>query len=287
MRKILCVLVVSLCAVRIVPAYSQALPTSQPNYLQVIIEDVKVGQDDDHSKTEAGWPAAFEKAKSPYYGMGMVAMTGSPQAWFLTPFDSNKQIGDSLKFNADDPLLTTELSRLARADAAHITNVRQIYLEARKDLSHGAFPDVGKQRFYDVTIFRVRPGHESQFEAVAKAYGESAGRNGPATAYRVYQVAMGAPGPTYYVIGSAVSMSDFDKTTADGNATMKGMTQAQQDLLQKFAAEGLINSETQRFRVDPNMCYVPKDVRASDPAFWNPKKPVEKKTTTAPPASSR
>jgi len=286
MRKILCVLVVSLCAVRIVPAYSQALPTSQPNFLQIIIEDVKVGHDDDHSKLEAGWPAAFEKAKAPYYGMGMVAVTGSPQAWFLTPYDSNKQIGDSFKFNAGDPVLAAELSRLARADAAHITSARQLYLEARKDLSHGAFPDVGKQRFYEVTIFRVRPGHESQFEAAAKAYGESATRNAPGAAYRIYQVAMGMPGPAYYVIGSAVSYSDFDKTTADGAATMKGMTQAQQDLLQKFAAEGLINSETQRFRVDPNMCYVPKDVRASDPAFWNPKKPAVK-TTTTPPQSAR
>src|SRR6476659_851375 len=183
MRKLLWLVVVLFSAVRVTPALAQSLPTSQPNYLQVIIEDVKVGHDDEHSKLEAGWPAAFEKAKSPYYGIGMVAMTGAPQAWFLTPFENQQAMGDNLKRNADDPILAAELSRLARADAAHITNLRQVLLAARKDLSHGAFPDAGRQRFYEVTIFRVRPGHEEPFVAAAKAYGSAAGRSAPNTAY--------------------------------------------------------------------------------------------------------
>src|SRR5207237_2034718 len=176
MRKLLCVLGVVVSFVRVAPAYAQALPTSQPNYLQITIEEVKVGHDDDHSKLEAGWPAAFEKAKSPYYGIGMVAMTGAPQAWFITPYDSNKAIGESMKANADDPVLAAELSRLARADTTHITNARNILVRARKELSHGAFPDAGKQRFYEVTVFRVRPGHDEQFAEVARAYDAAAGR---------------------------------------------------------------------------------------------------------------
>jgi hypothetical protein len=279
MRTLLCVLGVVVSFVRVAPASAQALPTSQPNYLQVIVEDVKVGHDDDHSKLEAGWPAAFEKAKSPYFGMGMVAITGAPQAWFLTPFESNRTLGESMKASADDPVLSAELSRLARADSAHITNARTIMLAARKDLSHGTFPDIGKQRFYEVTIFRVRSGHEDQFAEVAKAYGTAASRGAPNAAYRVYQVVAGVPGPTFYVINSVGAMADMDKMAGDGDATMKAMTKDEAALLQKFSADGLINVEAQRFRVDPNMCYVPTDVRASDPAFWNPKKPAAKATT--------
>ena len=63
----------------------------------------------------------------------------------------------------------------------------------------------------------------------------------------------------------------------------KGMTKEEQATLQKFSTEGLINVETQRFRLDPNMCYVPKDVRAQDPAFWMPKKPVMKAPSTQQP----
>ena len=70
MRKLLWLVVVVFSAVRVTPAVAQSLPTSQPTYLQVIIEDVKVGHDEEHSQLEAGWPAAFEKAKSPYSAWG-------------------------------------------------------------------------------------------------------------------------------------------------------------------------------------------------------------------------
>jgi hypothetical protein len=283
MRKLLCVLGVVVSLIRVAPASAQSLPTSQPNYVQITVEEVKVGHDDDHSKLEAGWPAAFEKAKSPYYGLGMVAMTGAPQAWFLTPFESNRAMGESLKANADDPVLSAELARLARADTAHITNARNILLRARKELSRGAFPDLGKQRFYEITMFRVRPGHEDQFAEVAKAYGAAAGRAAPNTAYRVYETVAGSPGATYYVISTVVSLADLDQAFSEGDATMKAMTKDEMALLQKFATEGLINSEAQRFRIDPNMCYVSKEVRATDPAFWNPKKPAVKATTTPQP----
>jgi len=283
MRQVTCVVAVVVSLVGVGHARAQSLPTSQPNFLQITIEDVKIGHDDDHSKLEAGWPAAFEKAKSPYYGIGMVALTGAPQAWFLTPFENHQAMGDNLKRSADDPALATELSRLARADSAHITNLRQVLLSARKDLSRGAFPDAARQRFYEVTIFRVRPGHEDQFEAAAKAYGASAGRTAPTTAYRVYEVMAGMPAPAYMVISSVVGFNEFDKGFGDGQATMKGVTKEEGAALQKFAMEGLVNSETQRFRLDPNMCYVPKDVKAQDPAFWIPKKPAVK-TPTAPTA---
>jgi hypothetical protein len=260
-------------------ALGQTLPTSQPNLVQIIIEDVKVGHEADHAKTEAGWPAAFEKAKSPYFSLGMVSLTGPSVAWFVVPFNSNQAMGDSMKRSTDDPLLAAELARLSRADADHISNMRSILVAARKDLSRGAFPDSGRQRFWEVTIFRVRPGHEDEFVAAAKAYGSAAARSAPNTAYRVYEVVAGLPSPTYMVFSSVVSYGDFDKTTAEGEATMKGANAEEQKALQKFGAEAVINSETQRFRLDPDMSYVPKDVRAQDPAFWMPKKPVVKKST--------
>jgi hypothetical protein len=40
------------------------------------------------------------------------------------------------------------------------------------------------------------------------------------------------------------------------------------------AVGGIMNVETQRFRVDPAMSYVDAATRALDPAFWNPKKPA-------------
>jgi len=259
-----------------VAGFAQGLPTSQPGLLYLVREEVKVGHVADHPKVEAGWPAAFEKAKSPYYYVALASLSGTPEVWFVAPFENHAAFGDSLKRESEDAALSAELDRLSRADAEHVTSVRQIQAVARKELSHGEFPDVAKQRFYEISIFRVKPGHESGFVDAAKAYGAAAGRGAPDVNYRVYQVIAGMPEPTYLIFSSVVSFGDFDKMMTSSEATMKAATDDERKTLQTFLADGVYSTETFRFRLDPAMSYVPKEVRDSDPAFWAPKKPMAK-----------
>jgi len=261
-------------------ALAQTLPTTQPNMINIVREEVKLGRIADHAKIEAGWPAAFEKAKSPYYYLALVSMTGPNEAWYITPFESHAAIGDSLKREDADPILSAELARLSRADADVLTGLRVMQATARKDLSYGAYPDIAKARFFEMTWFRVRPGRESQFEAAGKAYGASAKRAGVNAAYRVYEIVAGVPGPTYLIVSSFASYSELDQATADGEKTMKGATADEGAVLQKFMLDGVVNVETQRFRVDPMQSYVPKETRAQDSAFWMPKKPAAPKPST-------
>ena len=257
-----------------------ALPTSQPNYLTIVREEVKLGRAADHERIEAGWPAAYEKAKSPDYYLAYVSTTGRNEAWYIVPFDSHKAMGDSMRRESEDATLAAELRRLQRADADVVNNVTTIQAMARKDLSIGAFPDVAKTRFVEITIFRVRPGHERAFEEATKAYGAAAKRSSPNASFRIYQVMAGIPGPTFLVFSSTESFADFDRAVQEDMAIMKGATPDELKTLERFSAEGLVNVETQRFRIDPVMSYVPKETRAADPAFWMPKKPAPAKPTT-------
>jgi len=248
-------------------AAAQSLPTSQPNMLLINIERIKLGHGVPHRITESGWPAAYERAKSPNSYIALEALTGPPEAWFISPFESNAAIGESFRMEGEDRALSAELARLAQADAEHLDALRTIHAMGRKDLSHGAFPDAGKQRFYEITTFRVRPGGEAAFEAAAKAYGAAAGKAAPNTAYRVYEVVAGLPGPTYLVFSSTASFGEFDKYASDLMATMKAMTPQEQEAMQKFN-EFLTEAVTQRFRLDPDMSYVSRAVRETDPGFW-------------------
>jgi hypothetical protein len=270
----------TLCAANTALAQT-GLPTTQPNLLQIIREEVKVGHAAEHERIEAGWPAAFEKAKSPYYYLALVSLTGAPEAWFVAAFDSHQALGESMKLERDNSLLGVELARLQRADAEHVTGLRSIQAVARKELSHGDYPDTAKQRFWEVTTFRVRAGHEAEFAAAAKAYGSAVTQSGKGSSYRVYQVMAGMATPTYLVFSSVTSFADFDKTMADDEAIMKAASEENQKTFQKFFTEGLISSDTQRFELNPQMSYVPAEVRASDPAFWMPKKKPAAKTTTS------
>jgi hypothetical protein len=246
--------------------------------LTIVREEVKLGRAAEHAKIEAGWPAAFEKAKSPDYYLALISMTGPPEAWYVTPFASHAAIGEGLKRDDADPVLSAELARLSRADADVLNGVRVMQARARAELSAGAYPDLATQRFFEVTWFRVRPGHEPQFEAAAKAYGSAAKRSGANAAYRVYEIIAGAPGPTFLIFSTVVAYADFDRMTADGDKIMKGANPEEGAALQKLMLEGVINVETQRFRLDPGQSYVPRETRAQDPAFWMPKKPAPKPT---------
>ena len=251
---------------------AQALPTSQPALLTIVREDVKIGREADHAKFEAGWPAAYAKAKSPVFYLAFVSMTGPNEAWYIVPAASHAEMDDAMKREAGNAALSAELERLGRGDSEFITNRRVIQAAGRADLSMGAFPDLAKARFTEVTWIRVRPGREGDFETAAKAYRTAAQRSAPATSYRIYEVIAGVPGPTYLVFASVNSYGAFDQMMAGAQATMRGATADEASTLQKFFADGVINFETQRFRVDPAQSYVPAETRAADPAFWNPKK---------------
>jgi hypothetical protein len=248
----------------------QGLPTSQPNFLTIIREEVKPGRQADHAKIEAGWPAAFEKANSPNFYLGVESMTGTGEAWFLIPFESHAAEADAMK-REGEPALAAELERLSRADSEMLNGWRNIRTRARKDLSHGAYPTLAQQRFFEVTIFRLRPGKEAEFAAAAKAYGAAVARSGQGVSFRVYEVMAGMPGPAFLVFSSVTSYAEFDKMMAADEAIMKAFTPEDGQTFQKYS-EGAINTETHRFRLSPAMSYVPKDVRAQDPAFWMPKK---------------
>jgi hypothetical protein len=165
----------------------------------------------------------------------------------------------------------------ASFDAEFLSDLRSLQAAARPDLSHGEFPDLAKVRYYEITIFRVKPGYESGFAAVAKAYAGAAGKSAPKAAWRTYQVMAGAPGGTFLVFSSLESYAAFDDMVADGAKMYGAFSGDELVAMQKFLSEGLISSETNRFRLDPKQSYVPKELRERDPAFWMPKPAAAKK----------
>jgi hypothetical protein len=250
-------------------AFSQGMPTSQPNLIQITREEVKTGHNAMHSAYEAGWPAAFAKAKSPNYYLAMVAITGPNEAWYVSPYASHAALGESMKRESDDKALSAELDRLQKGDADHINSVRTLHAVARTDLSYGTYPDLGLARFWEITTFRVRPGYEEAFANVAKAYAAAAKRAAPNMSWRTYEVVAGIPGPTYLVFSSVQSFAEFDQSMKDGMAIGKAFTPEEQQMMEKFGGSGLINAETQRFRLDPVQSYVDAATKAKDPKFWS------------------
>jgi len=259
-----------------VAALAQGLPTTQPKFLHIVREQVKVGRSADHSKWEAGWPAAYEKAKDPGSYIALVSVTGPSEALYVMPFASQAAFGEMTAKEEADPVLTEELDRLARGDAEFVSDTTAIQAVGRPELSHGEYPDIAMMRFWEITTFRVKPGHGEDFAAAVKTYAAAAGRSASSNRWRTYEVVAGAPDGTYLMFSTVVSFAEFDKAMTDGEATWKGLTFEERSMLQKFFAEGILSSTTNRYRLDPVQSYVPAETRQKDPAFWMPKSPEKK-----------
>jgi hypothetical protein len=278
MRKTLpCLTLVALLAGDAAVAAAQTLPTSQPKFVSIVREQVKIGRGAEHAKFEAAWPAAYEKAKSTQTYLALVSLTGSRETWYVTPFESHAALEEAVRREDADPVLSAELERLSKADAEFLSDFKSLQAMARPDLSHGEFPDISKVRFYEVTVFKVKPGHESGFAAVAKAYATAAGRVAPKARWRTYEVMAGAPSGTFLVFSSLESFAELDQGLSDGLSMYKSFSGEELVAMQKFLSEGLLSSESNRYRLDPLQSYVPKETREKDPAFWMPKPPPAKK----------
>lgn len=269
-RALLPALTLILCSVPAAARAQNPVPTAQPAILTIYREEVKYGHGAEHEAVEAGWPAAYTKAKSPYTYIAITSMTGPSEAWFMSAYPDYKAYGESWKMDSSDPALRAELARLSKADAQHVNSGRSLHLVGRPELSSGAFPSIANARFYEVTYFRVRPGHEHDFENLAKMFKAAYAKAAPETSYRFYQVVAGMPGSTYMAFSTVPALADLDKARAIDAAVMGSLSAEQIQALQKFSQSGLINTETQRFAVNGRMSYVDDATAAQDPAFWRP-----------------
>jgi hypothetical protein len=252
--------------------FAQGMPITQPKFMHVFRETLKPGTAGEHAKWEAGWPAAFEKAKSPFHYIALQSITGPPEVWYVSPLANQAAYAEMMEAEQKDPALAAELERLSKGDGQFLAEQTALQAVAVPDLSHGAFPVIGKMRYYEITTFRIRPGHQDAWMAATAAYKAATARSAPGASWRTYDVVAGAPGGTYILFSSVGAFAEFDKMMAEGEATMKGATPDEMAVLGKFMKESVISVTTNRYRLDPVQSYVNAETKAQDPAFWNPKK---------------
>ncbi|HSM18360.1 MAG TPA: hypothetical protein VK845_15340 [Gemmatimonadales bacterium] len=250
---------------------AQALPTTQPKVLQIFRERLKPGMSAAHEKNEIGWPQAFAEAKYPNYYLAVESMTGDPEVLYLAPFDSYTAWGKADAVIGANATLSAALDRLAAADAAYVESMDVIEAVAAPELGHGAFPDLNKQRFWDISVWRIRPGHGKAFAEAVAAYVKVVTRAGGKANWRTYRVTGGMPGGTYLMFSSVASFAEFDAVMADDAMIGQAMTPDEQAYFAKFFKESVAYSESNKYRLSPTMSYVAPETKAADPAFWNTK----------------
>jgi hypothetical protein len=270
MRKTLAsVSAVVVCLGATAPVAEAQLGTKRPPILQVFREEVKPGRQPAHTKNEASWIAAVRKAGSKGY---YYAMTNGSEAWFVTPQESFAAAEAQAKEDEANAALSAEVDRIWAADGEMLSKASGMTLVYREDLSFRTDWDTAKMRYFAVSLIRVSPGYEGDFEQVRKLISAAHEKAKVDERWSCYQVITGAPRGTFVFFAPMASLAQWDKYEAmHGKEYQEALGESSRSRIRDFERVGEKGSETNLFSLSPKMSYLPKEVTDRDPDFWTPK----------------
>jgi hypothetical protein len=195
----------------------------------------------------------------------MTSVTGPAETWLLEAhgsFSGIEEVDKALRplvsatDQQADPLLEQALAATRK-----MIGIYRPGWSYRPDQAIQMFP---KARYFQVTIFRIRPGSEGEFAEMVKARRflyDSMNLDRPDVAY---QVVSGAPSGTYIFLAPLASLKTFDEALSRPPAYAEGAAGA--------AKSAEVSREHLLLRVEPGISWVSDEFAAPDPDFWRQKK---------------
>lgn len=246
-----------------------ASPPPPPPILYIQRELIKPGKSVAHNEWESGWPAAFSRANHPTNFLGMNAVTGVNEAWYLIGFPSfDAMEKDQARIEANAPL-AAENRRLTAGESEFVETTRGIAAAYVPGASYRANVDIARMRYFEVLTFVTRPGRDADFLKIAAIVRDGFTKAGIDQPFAVYRAVSGTVAAgTFYVFVPMRSLSSLDKGPSNWEAMSRAVGSEQMATLTKLNAEAVVTEQNQIFAFNPKMSYLSKEMKASDPAFW-------------------
>lgn len=292
MKKSICFLL-AVCTVLIGAVCATAQNQPQlPKVLWIYREDAKPARGAAHARVEHGFAQYWAKNKvQPFLGMEAVSGNAT-EVMFFSGYDSMAAMEKDFQ-TFGKASTGAEYDALEKQEAELVNSVRSTVAMLRPDLSYHAdrfMSVVPQSRYFSIETFRVKLGHDADFEAGSKSFQSAFEKMKREQPYAVYQVIMGAPEGTYLLIEPLKSFKDIDDSFASMGAMVQAMGEDNFKNMMKGTGDVFTSMESNIYSFNPNMSNVPKEMAALDPKFWTPKPmvkraPAPKKDAAAKPAT--
>ncbi|MBZ5608985.1 MAG: hypothetical protein LAP38_12050 [Acidobacteriia bacterium] len=249
-----------------------AQPTPPPPVLQITRETIKEGKGAAHRRTEQDYANAFRKNKSPYNYIALTTESGSNEVWFASAYASFAALEESDKLSGKAPL-KNDIELVEARDGELRASSRTMTAVLRMDMSY--LPPngvtIGKTRYVMIETFRVRLGHDDEFQVGAKMFTDAYRKANSQSPVFMYSLIAGAPEGTYLVVQPLASLKELDDEPARMKAVVDAMGAANFGRLMKSEGDVFQAMESTLFAVSPEMSYASKAIEDEDPGFWRPK----------------
>ena len=250
---------------------AQSGPMPPPPLMLFVREEVKPGHGAAHAATESAWTRTLIKGKSTDHYIGMTALTGPSEAWFIMGYTSYADW--EAKQNEFDkmPALKAEIDKISQQDGEHLSATRTYLGSYRQDLSFGPSVEIGKMRYFRIRTFRIKQGQNKAFEEGVKTALAAYEKSHYRASFAFYEVAAGTGSPTFIVLRPLKSLAELDASVADDKAFQEALGEEGRKSMQKVFGEAVNFVENQLFVFSPKLSFPGPSTVASDPAFWAPK----------------
>jgi hypothetical protein len=204
---------------------------------------------------------AHRNARVPVDVIGLRSITGLQQSWLVEAHGSFSSI------EATDAALAAVTGNGDSTDTVYPTLVGLL----RPGLSYrpvDALKALPLARYFQVTIFRTRPGTSYEFAEVMRLRNATQDYINLDRPEIGYQIISGTESGTFVFLAPMQSLSAIDNAITTSWGRADGATHAARQASNKAAGEAEIWREQLLFRIEPRMSYVSETFGAASPQFW-------------------
>jgi quinol monooxygenase YgiN len=222
-----------------------------------------------HEATEAGFIRAVQANKGNIHYIALTSQSGPNRALFISGYSSLAAVDAERK--AMPAAAATAMDKAMVSDGEALSETDSTVWLRRDDLSTNVSgPPVG-MRLLEISHYVVKPGHQHEFEELAKMY-VAAAKNIPQFHWTAYQLAYGSSeGPAFLVLTALKSGADADAEFGAGKAFAEAVGVDGMKKMAELEAASVASEMSNLFAVSPKMS-IPTDAMVkSDPDFWKPK----------------
>lgn len=247
-----------------------------PKVLVIMREYLKPGKGGSlHEKTESAFVRAMTAAKWPTHYFGMDSLSGPSRSLFFVGYPSFAAWEKDTLASQKNATLSAAVDRASIADGELLTSYESSTSVLREDLSLRAAVDIAHMRYFEITQFVVRPGHEREFETLAKMYVDGYGKAVPDAHWAIFERQYGAStgdsvGDVFLVLNPMKSLAEVDSGFADSKKFDNSLSENEKKKMAELSAASIESVQTNLFAFNPKESYPDDEWVKADP-FWKPK----------------
>lgn len=258
--------------------------TPPPKVLAIYREFLKPGKaGSPHEKAESAFVQAAERAKWPEHYLALTSLTGKQRALFFYGYDSFEAWEKDNAAVEKNAALSAALDRASIADGELLSEIDSAALVYNDGESLRAPVGIAHMRYMEISVYRVRPGHRSDWEELVKLVQQGYDKI-PDVHWAMYEAVFGQEGTEFVVIIPRKSASEIDQGFAHDKEFGEALGEDGMKKLHDLEAAAIDFSQSNLFQISPKMSYPRDEWVKADPDFWKPKAAAMPKKTEEKPA---